>query len=111
LFYQNNLPQTFSTKVNPKFHANFVNQHEVPMTQLQKAVPLTQDVVVNFLYRCQESLPDETISQLLKQNAIDLNREFRTKTFKVVHLLLQKPLREMFSTAVPDLQQCNFCAS
>jgi hypothetical protein len=79
------------------------------MAHLQKAVPLTQDVVVNFLHRCQESLSDETISQLLKHNAIHLNREFRTKTFKVVHLLLQKPLREMFSTTVPDLRQCNFC--
>jgi len=54
-------------------------------------------------------MPDDTISQLLKNNAVDLNREFRTQTFKVVHLLLQKPLHEMFSTAVPDLRQ--YCSN
>ena len=73
-----------------------------------QVVPLLRAVVVDFLHSFFESLEQKQIAlltSLIEEDVLDLSKEFRSRTFAIVHLLLQNPLTQMFSTAVPNLQQ------
>lgn len=63
-----------------------------------KAVPLTSDKIKSYLKNLKsDALPAELLNQ-----SLDLAKEFRSKDYPLIHHLLQNPLAELISAAVPS---------
>jgi hypothetical protein len=63
-----------------------------------KAVPLTSDKIKNYL----KNLRSEQLAPDVLNQTLDLAKEFRSKDYPLIHLLLQNPLAELISAAVPS---------
>ncbi len=62
-----------------------------------KLIPLTSEKIKAYLKNLRS---DQLSSDVLNQN-LDLTKEFRSKDYPLIHLLLQNPLHELISMAVP----------
>lgn len=63
-----------------------------------KAIALTSDKIKNYL----KNLRSEQLASDVLNQTLDLAKEFRSKDYPLIHLLLQNPLAELISAAVPS---------
>ncbi|KAL6055922.1 Leucine-rich repeat-containing protein C10orf11 [Balamuthia mandrillaris] len=65
--------------------------------EFKKVVPLNSEKIKRYLQEIHShSLPPQVLNQ-----SLDLSREFRSKDYPLIHLLLQNPLQELISMAAP----------
>lgn len=69
-----------------------------------KVVPLTSEKVKGYL----KNLKSDQLSADLLNQTLDLAKEFRSKDYPLIHLLLQNPLAELISAAVPSPSSCTY---
>jgi hypothetical protein len=67
-----------------------------------KAIALTSDKIKNYL----KNLRSEQLASDVLNQTLDLAKEFRSKDYPLIHLLLQNPLAELISAAVPSPSSC-----
>lgn len=77
---------------------------EVPdlfAARITRSLTLTNQILDGFLQQISATVSDESPGS----SSVDLTRELRGRSFKLVHLLLKNPLQELLSTEAPNLSR------
>jgi len=78
--------------------ASVVEQLGLKIDHTKNLIPLDSDKIKSYVKEMgNDRLSDDTLSRNL-----DLTREFRSKDYPLIHLLLQNPLAELISMSVPN---------
>jgi hypothetical protein len=80
-----------------------IDSMEIPdlfTARISRCFPLSKQILDRFLHQVSANISEDSEGA----SSVDISRELRGRSFKLIQLLLKNPLQELLSTEAPNLR-------